>query len=71
MDVVCGLNHSQIGLILDVVGFIVIFIFGGFQFGVSQYVGDEHKFYVLPLRVIGSLLVIVGFVLQIIGAANG
>ncbi len=71
MDIICGLNHSQIGLILDIVGFVIIFIFGGFQFGVSQYVGDEHKGYVLPLRFVGSIFVIVGFVLQIIGASNG
>lgn len=70
MEAICELNLSQSGLLLDIAGFIVIFIFGGFQFGISQYVGDEHKWYVLPLRIIGFLLVIVGFVLQIIGAGQ-
>lgn len=68
MESCLGLSLSQIGLIFDIVGFIIILIFGGFQFGLSVYTADEYKPHVLPLRIIGSLLVIVGFAFQIFGA---
>lgn len=65
-----GLSISQVGLALDIVGFIVIFIYGGFQFGVSAYMEDEYSWYVLPLRFLGSLMVLIGFLFQIIGAGQ-
>lgn len=61
-------NITQCGLLLDIVGFVIIFVFGGFQFGVGAYVSDNYSWYVLPMRIIGSVLVLAGFVLQIYGA---
>ena len=65
-----GLSISQIGLVLDIFGFVIIFVYGCFQFGVSAYVSDEYKWYVLPLRIFGSLLVLTGFFLQIVGSGQ-
>lgn len=65
-----GLNISQVGLLLDIFGFLVIFIFGGFQLGVSAYIGDESNWYVLPLRIAGSIMVIIGFAFQIVGSGG-
>lgn len=62
-----GISIAQLGLLLDIVGFVVIFIFGGFQFGVRVYVSDEYGRHVLPARIMGSLTAVAGFALQFIG----
>ena len=68
LESIFSLSLPQIGLLLDIVGFVIVFIFGGFQFGVSFYISEEHSWYVLPARCVGALLVIIGFSLQFIGS---
>lgn len=62
------LSLTQIGLLCDVVGFIIIFFFGGFQFGIDTVTLGKSSWYVMPARIIGSVLIIGGFILQIFGA---
>jgi hypothetical protein len=62
-----NMTISQLGLISDVMGFIIIFFTGGFTFGLIKYMEDPEKRWVLPIRVLGFLLVIAGFILQFIG----
>lgn len=57
-----------LGLILDVIGFILVFFFGGFHFGRSAFLfEDDRSKEVMPLKILGAILVIVGFVPQIYG----
>lgn len=67
IECIIGLSIAQIGLLLDIAGFVLIFIFGGFQFGVSSYIADDYDWYVLPTRILASLMVVVGFAFQFIG----
>ena len=64
-------NLVAIGLGLDIVGFTVLFIFGGFSVGQSGLLlesdrSNETK----PVRIIGAILVIAGFVFQLVGALD-
>jgi len=61
---------GQVGLLLDIVGFVVIFIFGGFQVGISTYMSDEYSWYALPARILGLLMIVVGFTFQFIGSGR-
>lgn len=63
------LTVSQIGLLLDIVGFVIVFFFGGFSFGIDFIVTGKPSPYVLPCKVIGFILIIVGFILQIFGVS--
>jgi hypothetical protein len=63
------LNITQIGLFLDILGFVVVFFFGGFSFGIDIVVLKKESWVVFAAKVLGSVLVICGFILQIIGAA--
>lgn len=61
-------NLNQLGLILDILGFLLIFFFGGFTLGLREYISSSPTSWALILRLAGCLLVVMGFVFQIIGA---
>jgi len=63
-------NPTVFGLILDIVGFTMVFAFGGFEFGRSVLLLESSKSYP-GLKWTGAVLVIAGFVFQIIGAVSG
>jgi uncharacterized membrane protein len=57
------------GLIFDVVGFLLVFIFGGFEIGRSGLLlENDNSEKMKPLKILGSILVILGFVFQLVGA---
>jgi len=63
------MNWTVIGLCLDVVGFLLVFWFGGFEVGSSPMsfeddTSDKWK----PVRIIGMVCVILGFAFQIVGS---
>lgn len=62
-------NITQLGLSLDILGFVIIFFFGGFSFGLEIVTLNKESWVVLTAKILGSVLVICGFMLQIIGAA--
>ncbi len=64
------MSLTQIGLLIDVIGFVVIFLFGGFSFGIDIVVLQDSEWWVLVCKIVGGSLVVLGFVLQIIGAAG-
>ena len=62
-------NLTMLGLALDVLGFSLIFLFGGFTFGQSGLLlENDQSGKTRPLRILGAILVIIGFVLQFFGA---
>ncbi|RSD31722.1 hypothetical protein [Vibrio pectenicida] len=63
-----GLTLTQCGLLLDAIGFIIVFLFGGFTIGIDMVYAGGVKWYVWPLRVIGALMIVVGFWLQYLGS---
>ena len=63
-------NPTVFGLALDVVGFILVFQFGGFDFGTNRLVWKDQSKFVKPLRILGAILVISGFAFQIFGATG-
>lgn len=63
------LTLTQIGLLMDIAGFILIFLFGGLSVGdPDQVVVGKAWKGVSWVRAAGFLLVIAGFTLQIFGA---
>lgn len=48
----------QWGLLLDAVGFTTIFMFGGFSFGLDFIVLAKAKWFVLPAKVLGGVMVL-------------
>ena len=60
-------NPTVVGLALDVVGFILVFAFGGFEFGRSALLLEDSKSKNV-FKFLGAFLIIVGFGLQIVGA---
>jgi hypothetical protein len=60
-----------IGLAFDLLGFLLVFAFGGFTVGHSFILNeaDESK-KTKPFKIIGPILVILGFLLQMIGASH-
>lgn len=61
-------NITNTELIMDLIGFLIIFIFGGFESGRSALLTEsdktrKNKCY----KFIGATMVILGFVFQIIG----
>ena len=60
-------NPTVVGLALDVVGFILVFAFGGFEFGRSVLLLEDSKSKNV-FKFLGAFLIIVGFGLQIVGA---
>jgi predicted transporter len=63
-----GLSLTQIGLLLDGVGFLIVFLFGGFQYGVDSVVVGKAKLITLPAKIIGGSMVVLGFYFQYLGA---
>jgi len=63
-------NPIVFGLALDIVGFLLIFFFGGFEVGRSGLTLENDKSHkTKPLKIIGAVMVIVGFGLQLWGAS--
>lgn len=64
-------NPTVVGLALDILGFVLVFSFGGFTFGQSGLLlENDQSGKTKPLRIFGAILVITGFVFQIYGAAG-
>lgn len=64
-------NIIVIGLAFDLVGFLMVFAFGGFEFGSSKILKEDDKSKITkPFKIIGAILVILGFLLQMIGTAH-
>lgn len=59
---------GQAGLWLDIIGFVILYIVGGFSYGSGNYVMDEPSYMNKVFRFIGFFLVILGFVLQLCGS---
>lgn len=57
----------MVGLIFDIVGFKLVFAFGGFDVGRSGLDLEDSK-PKTPFKWLGAFLVITGFALQICGA---
>ena len=65
-------NPTVIGLALDILGFGLVFSFGGFTFGQSGLLlENDQSGKTKPLRILGAILVITGFAFQIGGAIGG
>ena len=64
------ISLTQIGLIMDAIGFMMVFIWGGFSFGVEHIIVSPAKWWVLPAKIIGGALVVTGFGLQFFGAGT-
>ena len=60
-------NPTAVGLAFDIVGFLLVFAYGGFNVGVMNWVGEESKSHPV-IKLLGATLVVVGFSLQIFGA---
>lgn len=61
-------NPTVAGLILDIIGFILVFAFGGFDVGADIVVtNDDNSEEMKPFKLLGAFLVVVGFLLQIYG----
>lgn len=57
------------GLALDMVGFFLVFILGGFEVGRAGLLLQSDKSHkIKPLKFIGAAMVVIGFGLQIVGA---
>lgn len=70
MEILEAFTLTQWGLLMDAVGFLVVFFFGAFSIGVSEVIASEAKWWVLPMKIVGFGLVVGGFGLQICGAAQ-
>ncbi len=62
------MNIASIGLVLDIIGFILVFVYGGFDIGRSPALlvakVPDRKY----LKIIGATLIIAGFALQFWGS---
>ncbi len=62
-------NPTAIGLALDIVGFVLVFAFGGFEFGRAAILQESDKSKKMkPFKIIGAIMVIGGFGFQLYGA---
>ncbi len=65
------INFSAIGLVLDIIGFAILFIYGGFDIGkppallIGGNTPDKKG-----LKILGATLVIIGFCLQFYGSID-
>jgi hypothetical protein len=60
--------YSLGGLVLDIVGFLMVFNYGGFEKGRAALLLEEdtaHKY--VTHRIVGAVMVVAGFMLQGIG----
>lgn len=63
------ISCTTIGLIFDILGFLIIFCTGGFEIGHSAILlEDDTSDKWRPLKIIAAILVLVGFSLQILGS---
>ena len=61
-------NLIVIGLAFDLIGFLIIFLFGGFAFGRSVLLLENDKSDKFKcFKYLGAILVVLGFSLQLIG----
>ena len=62
-------NPTIAGLVLDMVGFLLVFAFGGFDMGSARLLlQSDNSAKLKPFKIIGATMIIVGFGLQIVGA---
>lgn len=62
-------NFTAIGLAMDAVGFILVFVFGGFSIGsATMRLESDRSQETKPFKILGSIMVIAGFGLQMLGA---
>ena len=62
-------NPTVIGLALDIVGFFLVFVFGGFEVGRALFRLEQDKSKKMkPFKIIGAIMVIAGFCFQMYGA---
>ena len=64
------MSWTEIGLLLDALGFTIVFIFGGFSFGMDSLLLAAPSWFVLPAKIFGGTLVVTGFIFQFIGASS-
>ncbi len=57
------------GLAMDMVGFLLVFSYGGFDIGRISIVAESSKSH-KTLKLLGAGLIILGFGLQIVGAMS-
>jgi hypothetical protein len=62
-------NPTVFGLAMDVVGFLIVFRYGGFSVGRVSIVAEDSK-NMKFLKLLGAALIIAGFGLQIVGAMS-
>jgi len=62
-------NPTVVGLAMDMVGFLIVFTFGGFDFGRVSIVAESSKTNNF-MKLAGGGLIILGFGLQIVGATG-
>ena len=62
-------NPTVVGLWMDVVGFLIVFRYGGFSVGRVSIVAEDNKD-MKRLKLLGAALIIAGFGLQIVGATG-
>jgi len=66
------MNLVMWGLLLDAVGFALVFIFGGFNFARSVLVReDDRSGEMAKWKWLGAVMVVSGFVLQFLGNLEG
>lgn len=65
------LNPTVIGLALDILGFFLVFVFGGFEVGSANLKLQIDKSKKMkPFKIIGAIMVITGFCFQMYGTMN-
>lgn len=58
---------TAIGLVLDIIGFVLVFIFGGFDMSSKGLAYAAEHWTSKPIKYFGAFLVITGFCLQLYG----
>jgi len=61
------INWTVAGLVLDILGFLIVFQYGGFNFGEVTW-SDKGGTPYPHLKSLGAIFIVLGFVLQILGA---
>lgn len=62
-------NLTAIVLAMDAVGFVLVFVFGGFSIGSARFLLESDRSHeTKPFKILGAIMVIAGFGLQLLGA---